>query len=163
MYAIRNIIAAIITTNLGSAYQLKRNPSPATINPAENIRPLNFTTRFCSCCFSFALSRFFNSYGFLNIITIPASSIGKNKIAINSQPLKKEKEPAGKNTNRPTKIKPDKNLVIASISNLIVKRISSGLLFSRWIISSLAERYHIEDISPIPTGTDIIEKSHICQ
>ena len=30
-------------------------------------------------------------------------------------------------------------------------------------ISSLAERYHIEDISPVPQGTDIIEKSHLCQ
>ena len=30
-------------------------------------------------------------------------------------------------------------------------------------ISSLEERYHIEDISPVPTGTDIIEKSHLCQ
>ncbi len=26
-------------------------------------------------------------------------------------------------------------------------------------ISSLAERYHIEDISPVPKGTDIIEKN----
>ena len=24
-------------------------------------------------------------------------------------------------------------------------------------------RYHIEDISPVPQGTDIIEKSHLCR
>ena len=28
-------------------------------------------------------------------------------------------------------------------------------------ISSLAERYHIEDISPVPVGTDIIEKRQV--
>ena len=30
-------------------------------------------------------------------------------------------------------------------------------------ISSLDKRYHIEDISPVPQGTDIIEKSHLCR
>jgi hypothetical protein len=36
-----------------------------------------------------------------------------NKIAINNQPLKNARVPAGKNINIPIKIKPIKNLVIA--------------------------------------------------
>ena len=85
----------------------------AGYNPAKNIIPLKIITNFCFDCFSFALSRFFNSSGFLNIITIPAKNMGIKRIPIKSQAFKNEKVPAGKNTNKPTKTTPNKNLVIA--------------------------------------------------
>ena len=120
MYATRNMIVALITTLLGKVYQLKRKPNPATMNPARNINPLSFSTILCSFCFSFPLSRFFNNSGFFNIITIPATNIGTNKIPINNQPLGNDKVPAGKNINKPIKITPNKNLVIAWKNNFIV-------------------------------------------
>ena len=83
------------------------------MKPAKNISPLNFTTRFRSCCFSFALSRFFNNSGFLIIMTIPAMNIGTNRIPINNRPLNNKKVPAGKNNNTPTQTTPNKKLAVA--------------------------------------------------
>ena len=40
----------------------------------------------------------------MNIITIPASNIGTNKIPINNQPFVYENVPAGKNINKQTLI-----------------------------------------------------------
>ena len=50
-----------------------------------------------------------------------------------------------------------RNLVIRSTHN------NNRSIICRRHISSLVERYHIEDISPVPQGTDIVEKTHLCQ
>ena len=47
--------------------------------------------------------------------------------------------------------------------NLVIRCAHNNIrsIICRRHISSLAERYHIEDISPVPAGTDIIEKRQI--
>ena len=49
--------------------------------------------------------------------------------------------------------------------NLVIRFTHNNIrsFICRRHISSLAERYHTEGISPVPTGTDIIEKNHFCQ
>ena len=48
--------------------------------------------------------------------------------------------------------------------NLVIRFAHNNIrsFICRRHISSLAERYHIEDISPVPTGTDIIVKALFC-
>ncbi len=47
------------------------------------------------------------------IITLPARSIGVNKIPIKSHPFKNKKDPAGKKINKATSPMPNKNFIIA--------------------------------------------------
>ena len=109
--------AARITDQKGISSHLKRKFNPATTKAPMNIRRLKPITSFCSFSVSLALSLDFNRSGLLNIMTIPATNMGMNKIPMKIQPSTYANDHAGKNISAPTITTPAKNLIIACKSS----------------------------------------------